>query len=233
MNRSTLFLLALLIGLAPVGPARATTDWHAGLLVLADGTQLEGPLNYNWKAEIVQLRQANTTKAYSAFQIESFTFYDQAQSQQRTFVSLNFPVKPGLSRRLLLEECAKGPLTVYRRLRHAREPIKIGVPSAYGSDRELSRDTGSFSYYVVAATDHSTPDEPARFLSVDKFYRDIWPLMLQKQGDNLKHLLSKGQLSMNDTEVQLMLIGRYNTLEAEQHLSAEQIGYRLIGGGTE
>jgi hypothetical protein len=217
MNKATLVLL-LLTGFFPTSPAQATTDWYVGHVTLADGTELDGALNYNWKAEIVQIQQGQTTKAYSAFQIDRFTFFDTGINQKRTFVSLDFPVKPTLTRRLVLEQCATGPLMVYRRLRHTRELLKLAKPAAYGSDQTFGQDMGSFVYYAVPIPQPTTDPaaQPLQFLSLDKFYRNIWPLMMEKQGAELRSRVTKSQMPLNDTEGQLILITYYNTLQLRQ-----------------
>ena len=180
--------------------------WHQGKLYLVNGTVLEGRLSYNWKAEIVQIQQGDAVKAYSAFQVESFKYFDEAQNTIRTFVGFDYAVKPTLRRPLFLEECAKGPLMVYRRLRHIREPLKVVTPSAFGTDEGLFGDVDSFTYYVVDPTTNTVHN-------LDGFSRNLWPRLCNEFGDELRRYAGALQMDLTNTMARLLLIHQYNTLK--------------------
>lgn len=188
--------------------ARGEATWNEGQLLLVNGTQLEGELNYNWKAEIVQIRQGNTIKAYSASQVDHFVFFDANQNMLRRFVAVEYPVRQTLIRKLFLEEFVPGALTVYRRLRHTREPIRVVSPIAYGDDEELVKDLDSFTYFVYDANGMIT--------NLDNFARDIWPRLKEEYGDELKHFLDGQGLDASNTLSQLLLINQYNALKKQE-----------------
>lgn len=144
--------------------------WNIDYLILPDGGRLEGKLNYNWKAEVVQLRLTDgTVRACSAERITSFSFYDDAKRLLRKFTTVDLPGSSSRVRPAILEECALGHLSVYRRLRHTHELIKISHPSIYGDDTELVKDLGNFVYLVIDPTGQST--------DLDEFNRTLWPQM--------------------------------------------------------
>ncbi|GAB3540533.1 hypothetical protein [Spirosoma fluminis] len=182
--------------------AKNPGTWSQGELILMNGARLEGELNYNWKAEIVQIRQNNTLKAYSALQVQEFKFFDNNQNTIRKFVAVDFPVKVALRRPLFLEEFVAGPLMVYRRLRHIREPIKLTNPSMFGNDEELVKDIDNFIYFVYAGED---------MVKLDDFNRFTWPRMQEE----FEAELNQYATDLNSTTAQLMLINKYNYLKSE------------------
>ncbi|MFD2569878.1 hypothetical protein ACFSUS_04485 [Spirosoma soli] len=178
--------------------------WNRGELLLENGIQLTGELNYNWKAEIVQYRQGNTIKAYSAYQVRTFVYFDTLQSTLRKFVSVDYPVKPALSRPLFLEEFVVGPLMVYRRLRHMHEPIKVLTPASFGTDEELVKDIDNFTYLVLAGDD---------FIDLSDFSRALWPRMQDEFNNELQKYIARLQLEPTSTLARLLLINQYNYLK--------------------
>ena len=180
--------------------------WNRGKLELASGITLDGELNYNWKAEIVQIRLTDgTVKAYSAFQVNRFVYFDDIHNARRTFVSMVFPIKPALNRPLFLEECEAGPMMVYRRLRHQHEPIRMANPSQFGSDEILYNDLDSFVYYVF---------NEDSIVELNHFDRDLWPRMKAEFGKQLTLYRSNQHLDVNTTLTKLLLIAQYNALKS-------------------
>ncbi|RIV22552.1 hypothetical protein DYU11_16185 [Fibrisoma montanum] len=220
------YVLLIVLWLSAVGVgtshAKGAPNWNLGQLLLTNGTQIEGELNYNWKAEIVQVRQGNTIKAYSATQVDHFVFFDANQNTLRRFVAVEYPVRQSLMRKLFLEEFVPGTLTVYRRLRHTREPIKVISPIAYGDDEELVKDLDSFTYFVY--------DENGIITNLDNFTRDIWPRLKEEYGEELKHFVDGQSLDLGTTLSQLLLINQYNALKKQQEESGEPVNQKVPAG---
>lgn len=204
------WLLATLIGLTCLGEAIAKDDmyWNSGILLLTNGVKLTGSLNYNWKAEIIQLKRTEgTIKAFSASQVRSFTYFDNKANLLRRFVSVDFPVRSSLVRTIFLEELAEGPMMVYRRLRHMREPIKLIKPAMYGHDTELLKDYDNFQYLVLTHEDS--------FVQLDNFNLAIWPQLEQEFGDELRQYIRVHGLDTSNTVSKLILIAHYNALKQQ------------------
>ena len=204
------YALLLLIGIGVVGrnPTLAAnpTTWTQGELILNDGTQLTGELNYNWKAEIVQLRQQNTLKAYSAFQVKLFRYFDNQQNLLRSFTSVEFPVKTTLLRPVFLEEVVTGPLVVYRRLRHSLDPFRVGNAADFASDGEFSKNIDMFTYFVF---------DGSSFADLDRFNQSIWPRLEQEFHTELHQYMHSHAVARNDTMGRLLLINQYNALKSQ------------------
>lgn len=188
--------------------ARNSETWHQGELVLVDGTELKGDISYNWKAEIVQYREGNRIKAYSAYQVRAFSYFDEHQHIPRNFFTFNYAGKPGgRLRPLFLEEVVIGPLPVYRELRSAREPVKLRNLSTFSSDEELVRDIENFTYLVFLN---------GELINLNMFYRTVWPKLKEVYGAELRRYAMRIRSGITNTLVQLMLINQYNYLSRQQ-----------------
>jgi hypothetical protein len=180
-------------------------NWNTGYVIMPDGRRIEGQLNYNWKAEVLQVKLSDgTLRAYSAGRINSFMFFDDAQNILRKFSTIAFAGSDDKRRFAFMEECTTGKLTVYRRLRHSHEFIKIGRPSMFGSDKELIKDYDNFTYLVL--DDNQVTD-------LDRFGTDLWPQMREELGKPLTEYVKTRQLDMSSTVVKLILINQYNYLK--------------------
>lgn len=205
----TKILFAILILLAVSMELMADTPaWNAGHILLPTGQKLEGDISYNWKAEVVQVRLANgLLKAYSASNVAFFAFYDDAHRALRKFSSIDMASSSQQTRPIFMEECAIGRLSVYRRLRHTNEFLKIVRPSIYSNDRELLKDVDNFTYVVI--------DTDGQVRDLQSFEREVWPLMIDYR-QQLTAYLKTRQLDTSSTLARLLLINQYNYLLLKQ-----------------
>lgn len=217
----TMPLVSLILMANSLAFSRPAPNWKTGQLELTNGMKLSGDLSYNWKAEIIQLRTEGTIKAYSAQQIRSFTYFDEVSNTIRRFSTVSYPVKKNSLRPVILEEFTSGPLTVYRRLRHSREPLHTNRPEGYNNDEVVVSDYNNFTYFVY------TDD---RFINLDRFSHTIWPLMNQEFGAELRRYAQVRQLDMSNIPAQLMLINQYNYLKME---SSNEAGRTTVGVASE
>lgn len=198
-------LLLLIWSLSSVTAFGNNDHWNTGYVVMPDGHRLDGELNYNWKAEVLQLKMPNgTLRAYSAGRISAFIFFDHEQNILRKFSTVGFTDPDDAQRFAFMEECTLGTLSVYRRLRHMHEFIKMGRPSMFGSDREMIKDYDNFVYMVL--TDNHVVD-------LEHFNADIWPQMQQEFGKALDEYSKIHQLDPSSTVAKLVLINQYNYLK--------------------
>ncbi|MBC3788832.1 hypothetical protein [Spirosoma utsteinense] len=203
------YIFLTLIGLSLAGgnaSAKPPTVWHTGVLLLSNGTELTGDLNYNWKAEIVQIRLGDGIKAYSAFHVREFTYFDDKINTLRKFASVEHPIRSSLRRLIVMEQLMEGPMTVYRRLRHAREPIAKRNLSSFGNDAELTQNLDSFDYFVY---------KDDGVVKLDHFVRDIWPVMQQEYHKELTQYGTTLLIDRNTTLARLLFINQYNSLKAK------------------
>ncbi|GAB3890320.1 hypothetical protein [Spirosoma agri] len=202
MGKSLLVSILLLSFVGGKGLAKPI--WSHGELSLTNGTVLAGDLSYNWKAEIVQYREGNIIKAFSAFQVSGFKYFDATLNTLRTFKTVDYPVKENFNRSLFLEQIGIGPMMIYRRLRHARDPIKIGNPSASAVDDMMLKRVDNFTYYVF---------EGDRMTNLTDFDTELWPRMQQEFSDELAHYSGTLHMDLNSTFARLLLITQYNQLK--------------------
>ncbi|MEZ0612205.1 hypothetical protein ACAW74_27090 [Fibrella sp. WM1] len=179
--------------------------WNNGHVILSNGQVIKGQLSYNWKAEVLQVRADDgTTKAYSAYKVDSFAYFDVSQNMLRKFDAIEIPTASELTRPVFLEECTIGHYTVYRRLRHTKELIKITRPSLYQEDIDLIKDLDNFVYFVV--------DTNGDISDLQAFELSIWPQMLSEYRPQLTEYITLRQLDPSLTMARLMLINHYNYL---------------------
>jgi hypothetical protein len=87
-----LFVIIMLLAAVTAESLAGGPVWHSGYLILPDGRKLDGQLNYNWKAEVVQLRLPDgLLKAYLAGYVDSFVYYDKTQQLLRFFNTVDLP----------------------------------------------------------------------------------------------------------------------------------------------
>lgn len=220
------YILFTLLGMSLAGSnasAKPPTIWHPGELYLANGTKLTGDLNYNWKAEIVQIRQGNGVKAYSAFQIRAFSYFDTKLNTARTFASVEHPTKTSSRHQLIImEEMMAGTMTVYRRLRHVREPIAKSSLSSFGDDTMLVQNLDSFEYFVYQDKGVS---------KLVYFVRDLWPVMQEEFRQELAQFGTTLLIDKNTTLARLLFINEYNSLKSQSATeSAEAAAPGMYGG---
>lgn len=207
MKRSLCLVIVWLTALGSSVAARNAETWNQGELVLIDGTELKGDISYNWKAEIVQYRAGNKIKAYSAYQVRAFSYFDEHQHIPRNFFTINYADKTGGRQRpIFLEEVVTGPLPVYRELRSAREPIKLRDLSTFSSDEELVKNLENFTYLVFMN---------GELINLNMFYRTIWPKLKEAYEAELRRYAMRIRSGITNTLVQLMLINQYNYLSRQ------------------
>ncbi len=179
--------------------------WNTGHLIMPDGRQIDGQLNYNWKAEVLQIKLPDgTLRAYSAGRISSFTFFDDEQNMLRRFSTIAFADSGDKQRFAFMEECTTGKLSVYRRLRQSHGFINIGRLSMFGSDREMINDYDNFVYMVL---------NDGQVTDLDRFGIDLWPQMQEEFGKPLVDYIKTRQLDVSSTVTKLLLINQYNYLK--------------------
>lgn len=204
-------LCLLLLWSLSIADTMANNDtWNTGCVTMPDGYKVDGQLNYNWKAEVLQVRIANgSIKAYSAGRISSFTFFDNDLNVLRKFSTVAFISPDSTERFIFMEECTIGTLSVYRRLRHSHELIKVARPSMFGSDREMIKDYDNFVYMVL---------DDKQVTDFEHFGIDLWPHM-QKEfgiGKALAEYVKIRQLDITSTLAKLMIINQYNRLKIKE-----------------
>jgi hypothetical protein len=67
-------------------------NWCQGVIVLYDGTQLNGSLWYNPKIRVLNFLRDDTSETYTAETVQSFEYYDSSTFQTRKFFSLDLNV---------------------------------------------------------------------------------------------------------------------------------------------
>ncbi|RIV22551.1 hypothetical protein DYU11_16180 [Fibrisoma montanum] len=214
LRHVTLVVLFLGTQLAASLAGDPPAKWHEGRLTMATNELVSGELAYNWSAEMVQIRQANgRIRTLSAGQVRSFSWFDADQSKLREFVSLPFSSGKGRAHPVFFEIVMDGPLVVIRRLQANKGLFRsaIGHPVRYFDDKSLNQDVSNFVYYAY---------DEGRFLSVNRFYIDIYQPYLKAYEKPLQQFVQAHNINERTTIGRLVLISQYNMLVNEDQRSA-------------
>lgn len=65
-------------------------EWSEGTVTLNDGRVLSGQLKLNTKTGLLAFESGATSKSFTPRNIQSFSFFDNIQEKQRSFISVNY-----------------------------------------------------------------------------------------------------------------------------------------------
>src|SRR5690349_15417124 len=63
-------------------------EWFQGTVVLNTGEEIQGLLKYNDKVDILSFEKGRDSRSFTARSVKTFSFYDEIQQTQRSFVSI-------------------------------------------------------------------------------------------------------------------------------------------------
>jgi hypothetical protein len=110
---SFIFMLLALPGLEAQQLSR--DFWHDGEVNLFSGETLKGKLRYDLENDNIQLQYGGTIKSYSAFQVESFQFFDEIMKMPRSFYALPYTKSGDYETPTFFELFTEGFLTLLNR----------------------------------------------------------------------------------------------------------------------
>lgn len=89
--------------------------WHDGEITLFSGETLRGRLKYDLDNDNIQLQYAGSLKSFSAFQVESFDFFDEIMKQPRSFYTLPYSKVGSYTTPVFFELFAEGYFSLLNR----------------------------------------------------------------------------------------------------------------------
>ncbi|GAB3950691.1 hypothetical protein GCM10028805_29250 [Spirosoma harenae] len=215
MRKNILLFLSLLWLTLHAWSASATT-WNPGKVLLRNGTELQGEVSFNWKAQIVQYRKENQIKAYSTDQVSNFVYFDNQQNNLHKFVAIEHCDLFQHGRPQFLEEIASGTLMVYRGLHLNRDFVKA---QDFDVDGKLTKNINAFTYVVF--TDN-------KWLTLNDFYASRWPELVLPYEDQIKHYTKVLGRESKTLVGRMILICKYNALIARAITSGSASDESLI-----
>jgi hypothetical protein len=201
------WMMIWLTTVAGTALANQETLWNVGELLLQNGTELSGELNFNWVAQVVQYRQGSQIKAFAAHQVQAFQYFDSRLNCRRKFVTIYSPVKSGFQRPRIVEEVFEGSIPVYREVYPSYGLIKVANLTGYSTDQELIKEMNNFTYLV---------SYDGELLPLMRFYRRIWPKIKTAFKQELTKYALASRADWSGTLGQLQMIQKYNYLTAER-----------------
>jgi len=191
------------VGLSVYAVRPQVKNWYKGELMMADHQVVKVDINYDAATDLLQVRDENTVKIYSARQVTSFGYFDAAHNTIRRFVSLVQPDKRNRFRRSFFEIVLTGEMYLLRRLRYTTSPATM--QAALTEMESPWYDTKNRYEYFVYTDD--------RFIPMNQFRKAIFPRMMRMHEKELEAFMEERRLSIFTQQGQFMLINRYNVLQ--------------------
>lgn len=134
MTMKTIGILTLVFTSSWGQPHEPQETWHAGEVVLSDGSTLQGPLSYDLTYEVVKLKLGNQLRVFNAVQVAGFKFTDTTCRLSRSFYSLPYRMSADYHRLLFFELLAEGELSLFARERSVLAvPVVDPMPGMYAT----------------------------------------------------------------------------------------------------
>ena len=109
-------LVISLLNFSSIAAQQLSRDfWHDGEVNLFSGETLKGRLRYDLDNDNVQLQYGGALKSFSAFQVESFDFFDEIMKMPRSFYALPYSKTDGYTTPVFFELFTEGYLTLLNR----------------------------------------------------------------------------------------------------------------------
>lgn len=183
--------------------------WNSGEVVFNSEASLSGEIRYDWRADVVQYRKGGRVHTYSPHLLQSFSFFDEQLNTIRRFQTLPLPEGKSRGAKQFYEVICSGPMQLVRR---PSQMLGFGLPTSLmpAEDADLSFQLSGYAYYVYI-------DD--RFVSINHFRREIWPVMERELGAELKQYMKQYGVSRRTMPGKFRLINQYNTLKGAQVLT--------------
>lgn len=198
-------VLIIFFSSGTVVSARPDAVWRKGQLTLISKVVLDGDLSYNWSTEVVSLRQVDgRVRAFSAHQVQKFSWFDYDDHKQRTFLALSAALS-NQPEPAFFEVCTDGALSVVRRLRRPHGLFKhaFSHPAYYHDQPTLAQNFDHFDYFVYDA---------GRLREFSKFYIDIYEPLMTTYQQELRTYATTRNINERSLLGRLVLVDRYNYL---------------------
>lgn len=126
--------------------------WNIGRISLMNGDIIEGSIHYNMAMDVVQIKSSDTTKIYTANELQSFELdkdlyqlnldSKKTETRKARYVSLNYDKKDNLSSARLFEVLVEGNTSLLRRWAGYKNP-KLYIRNSDGKITEIKNRRGS------------------------------------------------------------------------------------------
>lgn len=175
--------------------------WHYGEVRLTSGDRFIGLLTYNLKYDIVECKVRQGLRAYSAIQVEAFSFTDTAYHAHRKFYSLPFNIQPDYKRLMFFESLVEGKLSLFAREEKVR--VVPTVPESVFLPQDVQWKT-VYDFYAADSLGnlYSLAEDPEQVLL---------HLMQDQMGTMMKYLKAK-KPDFTERGDMLGIFMYYNTL---------------------
>jgi hypothetical protein len=188
-----LFLL-LAIGFYFNVEASKPLKWNAGVVVLADGSVLQGQLSL--EKEVVLFTSGGEMTVFTAHKLKSFRYYDKEANINRKFISIQ---PSNTQTRHFYEFVVVGEVSVLRKFKSNMFNI------------HPQSDKYDFDYYIRFQNE---------LYNISQFRKKIYPELVSKAGSSLLSLLTDKNLNANSNADAIQIAELFNKVNGSSPVLA-------------
>ncbi len=197
------FIGVFLASLSALAVNPNLNKWHRGELLFSDNQTVEGEIRYDSFTDLIQVKEENVIRVYSARQVNTFGFFDETTNQMRRFLSLTVPDRRHRNRKVFYEIVLTGEMYLLRRL-HPRGPLMAASPSLTEVESPWYDRKNIFDYYTYS---HN------RLIPIRHFRKQIYSKIMGEYGEELQAFMAEKKLNLYTQRGKFMLINQYNILK--------------------
>jgi len=180
--------------------------WFEGAIQLNSDHVIKGKIHYNPMLNIVVCQSSNQLKAYSAFSVEQFSFFDDGLNINRTFKTYNFDDYYKYGNRQFMEEIISGHLIFLRKKRKEVNPL--GMKSVvFQKEEDYVKSAETYNYFMMKEN---------QLVKVKNFRKQIKKLT-RNAGEEFQKFIKA--LDLNKVYNQARAINYYNHLMSQSATS--------------
>jgi hypothetical protein len=187
-----------------------SSPWFDGSIRLNNNQILTGEMYINFDHNVLVMRRENLMKAYSAYMIHSFSFYDRQMELERIFQTCRLQ---GVSKNpgdYFLEVVALGEITMYRRERIVGIPFQMN-PYLFSRNSQTLALNDNFTYYL---------EHQDKMIKIKNFKRQIRVIAADYYNE-IEVFIRKRHLNLTQARDQLKVVCYYNSLKNNSQLVAD------------
>ena len=204
--RELIITIALLFPILLVYAKDKADIWHHGMINLKTNEILSGDIYYHYEDDMVIYKSGKILKTYSAYQVESFSFYDKKIKKERQFKAYDLNNKG--SNFEFFEVVTSGNLKLLRK----EKPMLIPSGDYYyffANQNETGNHKTHFVYYLLKDDD---------LMKVKNFKKQLFNLTEKLYQDMIKDYIQDENLKLDQVNSQVKLLTYYNQLKDSERL---------------
>lgn len=197
--------------------ALADNEWFDGVVVLKDDQVLIGQVKHNSQLNIVQVKDDEKMKTFSAYQVAKFSFNDTQLGFIRRFVSVPYEQESKNFSDAFFEVIIQGEIRLLRRAKAyvngdvANESQEVYNVNGYTINNFQYQHAMSFDYFFQV---------DGQVVPSDKFKRMLLPDIRDSYNNAVAQFIDDNHLNIHKIYDQVLIIRYYNKIYSSNTYAA-------------